>query len=138
MQIIVQYCACCARCARRSKADHPDESSQFIKEEGSYGAAAFGMQQQQQGRRRRCTCTSILQWSIALLALATAGVSCWGIQASLANTDSQVSNFWGIVDQIDAKVNSSTILLNALASNLATLQTSAVTIDRQAAGTFSL
>lgn len=129
-QIIVQYCACCARCCSRHRDDDADSKAQFIKEEGSYGAAAFGIPQ----KKRYHTCTRVMQILIAALALATTGVAAWGLAASIKDTDSQITDFWALVDSVDGKVNSTTTLLNNLSNQISTLQASVNTLNSQSSG----
>jgi hypothetical protein len=50
----------------------------------------------------------ILGLLILLLGLVTVAISVWGMAASIEATDSQVTTFWEIVDQIDGKVGTDT------------------------------
>lgn len=42
---------------------------------------------------------------LALVAIATVGMCIWGIVVSVDNTDSQITNFWELVDNVDEKVS---------------------------------
>lgn len=57
-------------------------------------------------RRRRAACQPAVLWGalVAALALATAGVSAWGMAESLYATNSVFSELWGIFDDVAARV----------------------------------
>ncbi len=66
--------------------------------------------------RRAVTPGRALKAGIALLALALAGVSAWGLAESIWETDHTVPSFWAIVDTADAKVGglcNATMLVSA-------------------------
>ena len=58
------------------------------------------------GRRRR-RAADILAFLLLLLGAATVGVSAWGLAESIKATDTTVSDFWVVVDQIHGIVSGS-------------------------------
>lgn len=133
--IFVQFCHCMC-CRKRNKAAaaaEADAASQFIKEEGSYGAAAFGLDQTASASAgRRCTAEKIMQALIIAFTLATIGVSAWGIAASIDYTNEQIPNFWTTVRLVDEKVNSTVSELKTLDTQLETLEVSTATLGNSA------
>ena len=120
---MVQYCACCARCGKGADREEPETTTQFIREEGSYGANAFGMTPETDKHKRGCNSTRIIQVLIMILALATAGLAAWGIATSVESTDNQVTAFWALVDSVDDKVTNTTTKLKAVSDQVTELQT---------------
>ena len=56
--------------------------------------------------RWRCTPGLIYRLLLVALALAVVGVSAWGLADSIQSTNSIVSDFWDIVDQVNLKAGS--------------------------------
>ena len=70
-----------------------------------------------------------MQTLIVLFMLATIALSGWGIASSLDKTDTQITNFWGLVNDVDARVDNTTQNLQNLDDQLAVLQSSTATLD---------
>jgi hypothetical protein len=148
--MLVQYCACCAKCCCRGDRDEdPETTTQFIKEQqrNSYNGlpptAPPDAQQSFGGRSSRAIqpppppptsgCTRFMQILILFLTLATVACSGWGIAASLQSTDTQITNFWNLVDTVEQKADNTTKGLETLDSSLAILETSIKTVDNDSA-----
>jgi hypothetical protein len=139
--MLVQYCACCANCiCRANKDEDPESKTQFIKEpsqRSSYGAPPSTQQSFNRSSRAlqppppppTSGCTRFMQILIIILTLATAACSAWGMYESLKSTDSQITNFWDLVGDVEAKADNTTQLLTTLDSSLAILETSIETLD---------
>ena len=76
----------------------------------------------------------VVQLIIIALALATAGVSGWGIAASIENTDSRVSGFWNIIDNIERRVDNALSTLSTLRNQLDVVQQALVSISSERDG----
>lgn len=139
--MLVQYCACCASCCcRANRNEDPETTTQFIKEQQRSSFGAPPGTQQSFGRSSRSLqppptsgCTRFLQVLILFLTLATVACSGWGMYESLQSTDSQVSNFWSLVDTVEEKAYNTTKGLQTLDSSLAILETSINTLDSDSA-----
>lgn len=107
MQMLM-HCACCG--CGRSDDDDIEAKTQFIQQQGTrtHGNYTYGISgapaRTPPPKHRRCTCRGVLQVLIVIMTLATIGVCAWGIEVSIANTSSQVSEFWDIVDGVDSRV----------------------------------
>ena len=55
--------------------------------------------------RRRCTPGLIYRLLLVAMTLAVVGVSAWGLADSVQSTNSVVSDFWDIVDEVNAKAS---------------------------------
>ena len=142
--IIYKYCRCCCRSKPNSKStDASPPTSEFIKSSSpsfdAPGVVSISPETTPTITKPSFsesvkTCaknTSILQWVLAFFGLATIGLCLWGIPESLNQTDTQINEFWELVDSIDhAQGNTSAILaslsgqMNVLGESLQQISTS--------------
>jgi hypothetical protein len=155
---LVQYCICC--CCARGRADDDEEArAQFLANRppsargasrrgdagAGWAAGAPSVAAPTYGSRsaaaaaaerptRRCSAGSFWRAAALLLALATAGISAWGIYTSLEYTDTTVSHFWDLVDEVDSRANRTALALTSLSDQLGVLGSALETVGANAGG----
>ena len=75
--------------------------------------------------------TRILNWLIAFFGLTTIALCIWGIPESLVQTDTQINNFWELVDDIYYAQANTTATLQVLSTQLVVLGASVTQIESE-------
>ncbi|GAB4813407.1 hypothetical protein N2152v2_000453 [Parachlorella kessleri] len=134
----------CVRCCRRRRlnskpgAQKPgkEEGTQFLTspaDGGSVASAPPAFYQAPPGRRRR-RWANVLAASLLLLSLASVGTGAWAMGESIMQTDTVISNFWDLVDQVEATINTAQQDLGTLSYSINLLQPAASKLRNAAPG----
>lgn len=86
------------------------------------------------GRRGGCSTNRFFQLVIFLLMLAMIGVSGWGIAASIQYTESQVTDFWNVVDRVQDSVNNVYNELRSVEQQLQTMEETLSAVNQEREG----
>jgi hypothetical protein len=151
---LVQYCICCC-CARGKAGDDEEARAQFLADRPpsrrgdagagwaagapsvaapAYGSRSAAAAADADKPARRCSAGSFWRATALMLALATAGISAWGIYTSLEYTENTVSHFWDLVDEVDSRANRTALALNSLSDQLGILGNALETVGANAGG----
>ncbi|KAL4451392.1 hypothetical protein ABPG77_009472 [Micractinium sp. CCAP 211/92] len=82
--------------------------------------------------RQRCHCVSLGQLLLLGLTLAAIGVCAWGLGESILSTDSTVSDFWSLVDQVEGKIADATSDLQQLRAEMTQLSGNVTVVTQRA------
>lgn len=98
---LVFICAQCCHARRKKRQKEADAvmAQQFITAQAGFSAEA--VPPAPRFRPKRANCEFWTKWFMALVGLAACGICIWGLVSSIEQTDSVISDFWDIVNNVD-------------------------------------